>query len=70
MPGVAGDSPGAAGWEMAFDKLVAHAEAHSHRYRRSSRTRYADLGFEPALARRDGKSAAPDSADSFPDAPR
>jgi uncharacterized protein YndB with AHSA1/START domain len=29
--GVPGDSPGAAGWEMAFDKLAAHAAAHSDR---------------------------------------
>jgi uncharacterized protein YndB with AHSA1/START domain len=29
--GVPGDSPGAAGWAMALDKLVAHAEAQSDR---------------------------------------
>jgi uncharacterized protein YndB with AHSA1/START domain len=29
--GVPGDSPGAAGWTMALDKLAAHAEAHSDR---------------------------------------
>ena len=29
--GIPGDSPGAAGWTMAFDKLAAHVEAHSHR---------------------------------------
>ena len=29
--GVPGDSPGAAGWEMAFAKLAARVEAHSHR---------------------------------------
>jgi uncharacterized protein YndB with AHSA1/START domain len=29
--GVPGDSPGAAGWAMALDKLAAHVEAHSHR---------------------------------------
>ena len=29
--GVASDSPGAAGWTMAFDKLAAHVEAQRHR---------------------------------------
>jgi uncharacterized protein YndB with AHSA1/START domain len=29
--GVAADSPGAAGWAMALDKLAAHVEAHSDR---------------------------------------
>jgi hypothetical protein len=29
--GIAADSPGAAGWEMAFDKLAAHVEARSNR---------------------------------------
>jgi uncharacterized protein YndB with AHSA1/START domain len=29
--GVAGDSPGAAGWEMAFDKFVAVLEVHGAR---------------------------------------
>ena len=29
--GVAADSPGAAGWTMALDKLTAHVEAHSDR---------------------------------------
>jgi len=29
--GVPGDSPGAAGWAMALDKLVAHVEAHNDR---------------------------------------
>ena len=29
--GVPGDSPGAAGWAMALEKLAAHAEAHSDR---------------------------------------
>ncbi len=29
--GIASDSPGAAGWTMAFDKLAAHVEAHRHR---------------------------------------
>ena len=29
--GVPGDSPGAAGWEMAFAKLAARVKAHSHR---------------------------------------
>jgi hypothetical protein len=29
--GVPGDSAGAAGWEMALDKLAAHVEAHSDR---------------------------------------
>jgi hypothetical protein len=29
--GVPGDSPGAAGWTMALDKLAAHVEAHSDR---------------------------------------
>jgi uncharacterized protein YndB with AHSA1/START domain len=29
--GVPGDSPGAAGWVMALDKLAAHAEARSDR---------------------------------------
>jgi uncharacterized protein YndB with AHSA1/START domain len=29
--GIASDSPGAAGWTMAFDKLAVHVEAHSHR---------------------------------------
>jgi uncharacterized protein YndB with AHSA1/START domain len=29
--GIRGDSPGAAGWTMALDKLAAHVEAHSHR---------------------------------------
>ncbi len=28
--GVPGDSPGAAGWAMALDKLAAHLRAHSH----------------------------------------
>jgi uncharacterized protein YndB with AHSA1/START domain len=28
--GVPGDSPGAAGWAMALDKLAAHARAHSN----------------------------------------
>jgi len=27
--GIPGDSPGAAGWTMAFHKLAAHVEAHS-----------------------------------------
>ena len=29
--GIPSDSPGAAGWAMAFDKLAAHVEAHSDR---------------------------------------
>ena len=29
--GIPGDSPGAARWAMALDKLAAHVEAHSHR---------------------------------------
>jgi uncharacterized protein YndB with AHSA1/START domain len=29
--GVPGDSPGAAGWAMAFDKLAARVDAHSDR---------------------------------------
>ena len=29
--GIPSDSPGAAGWTMAFDKLVARIEAHSRR---------------------------------------
>jgi hypothetical protein len=29
--GVPGDSPGAAGWAMALDKLAGHVEAHSDR---------------------------------------
>jgi uncharacterized protein YndB with AHSA1/START domain len=29
--GIPGDSPDAAGWVMALDKLAAHVEAHSHR---------------------------------------
>jgi uncharacterized protein YndB with AHSA1/START domain len=29
--GVPGDSPGAAGWVMALDKLAGHVEAHSDR---------------------------------------
>lgn len=29
--GVPGDSPGAAGWAMALDKLATHVEAQSHR---------------------------------------
>jgi uncharacterized protein YndB with AHSA1/START domain len=29
--GIPGDSPGAAGWAMALDKLAAHVEAHSDR---------------------------------------
>ena len=29
--GVPGDSPGAAGWAMALDKLAGHVEAHRHR---------------------------------------
>ncbi len=29
--GVPGDSPGAAGWAMALDKLVAHVDAHNDR---------------------------------------
>jgi uncharacterized protein YndB with AHSA1/START domain len=29
--GVPGDSPGAAGWAMAFEKLAAHVEAHRDR---------------------------------------
>jgi hypothetical protein len=29
--GIPSDSPGAAGWAMAFDKLVARIEAHTHR---------------------------------------
>ena len=29
--GIPGDSPGAAGWAMAFDKLAAHVEAQSGR---------------------------------------
>ena len=29
--GIPGDSPGAAGWAMAFDKLAAYVEAHSDR---------------------------------------
>ena len=29
--GVPGDSPGATGWTMAFDKLAAHVEAHIDR---------------------------------------
>jgi uncharacterized protein YndB with AHSA1/START domain len=29
--GIATDSPGAAGWAMAFDKLAAHVQAHSGR---------------------------------------
>jgi uncharacterized protein YndB with AHSA1/START domain len=29
--GIASDSPGAAGWTMAFDKLAVHIEAQSHR---------------------------------------
>jgi uncharacterized protein YndB with AHSA1/START domain len=29
--GVPGDSPGAAGWAMALDKLAAHVEAHTDR---------------------------------------
>lgn len=29
--GIRGDSPGAAGWTMALDKLAAHVEAHSNR---------------------------------------
>ena len=29
--GIAPDSPGAAGWVMALDKLAGHVEAHSHR---------------------------------------
>src|SRR5438552_18724363 len=29
--GIPADSPGAAGWTMAFDKLAAHVEAHSDR---------------------------------------
>ena len=29
--GIPGDSPGAAGWAMAFDKLAAHVQAHSNR---------------------------------------
>ena len=29
--GVPDDSPGAAGWAMAFDKLAAHVETRSHR---------------------------------------
>jgi uncharacterized protein YndB with AHSA1/START domain len=29
--GIPKDSPGAAGWAMAFDKLAAHVEAHSDR---------------------------------------
>ena len=28
--GIPADSPGAAGWAMALDKLAAHAEAHIH----------------------------------------
>jgi hypothetical protein len=27
--GIPGDSPGAAGWAMALDKLTARVEAHS-----------------------------------------
>jgi uncharacterized protein YndB with AHSA1/START domain len=29
--GIRGDSPGAAGWAMALDKLAAHVKAHSDR---------------------------------------
>ena len=29
--GIPSDSPGAAGWAMALDKLAARVEAHSHR---------------------------------------
>ena len=29
--GIPSDSPGAAGWAMALDKLAAHVEAHSDR---------------------------------------
>jgi len=29
--GIPGDSPGAAGWAMAFEKLAAHVEAHRDR---------------------------------------
>lgn len=29
--GIAGDSPGAAGWAMALDKLAAHVQTHSGR---------------------------------------
>ena len=29
--GIPSDSPGAMGWQMAFDKLAAHLEAQSHR---------------------------------------
>jgi hypothetical protein len=29
--GIPADSPGAAGWTMAFAKLAAHVEAHSAR---------------------------------------
>jgi uncharacterized protein YndB with AHSA1/START domain len=29
--GIPSDSPGAAGWTMAFDKLAAHVDAHSAR---------------------------------------
>ena len=29
--GISGDSPGAAGWAMALDKLTAHVRAHSDR---------------------------------------
>jgi hypothetical protein len=29
--GIPGDSPGAAGWAMALDKLAAHVKAHSAR---------------------------------------
>jgi uncharacterized protein YndB with AHSA1/START domain len=28
--GIPGDSPGAAGWAMAFQKLAAHLEAHGN----------------------------------------
>jgi hypothetical protein len=27
--GIPGDSPGAAGWVMALDKLAAHVDAHT-----------------------------------------
>jgi hypothetical protein len=29
--GIPADSPGAAGWAMALDKLAAHVETHSDR---------------------------------------
>jgi hypothetical protein len=29
--GIPGDSPGAAGWAMAIDKLASHVQAHADR---------------------------------------